>query len=52
MIGWLGALLRVGRKLVVKTETQLYPEVMPKLAPRSRGRIVLTRDPDGVERCV
>jgi NADH-quinone oxidoreductase subunit I len=52
MIGWLGALLRVGRKLAVKSETQLYPEVMPKLAPRSRGRIVLTRDPDGQERCV
>jgi NADH-quinone oxidoreductase subunit I len=52
MIGWLGALLRVGRKLAVKAETQLYPEVMPKLPPRSRGRIVLTRDPDGQERCV
>jgi len=52
MIGWLGALLRVGRKLAAKTETQLYPEEMPRLAPRSRGRIVLTRDPDGEERCV
>jgi NADH-quinone oxidoreductase subunit I len=29
-----------------------YPEVKPVLPPRSRGRIVLTRDPDGAERCV
>lgn len=33
-------------------ETVQYPEQMPYLAPRYRGRIVLTRDPDGVERCV
>ena len=29
-----------------------YPEQKPYLAPRWRGRIVLTRDPDGAERCV
>jgi NADH-quinone oxidoreductase subunit I len=52
MIGWLEALFRVGRKFVVKAETREYPEVRPVLPPRSRGRIVLTRDPDGVERCV
>ena len=52
MIGWLEALLRVGRKFVVRAETVEYPEVRPALPPRSRGRIVLTRDPDGVERCV
>jgi len=33
-------------------ETVLYPEVKPYLPPRWRGRIVLTRDPDGGERCV
>ena len=27
-------------------------EEMPYMAPRYRGRIVLTRDPDGEERCV
>lgn len=32
--------------------TVQYPDVKPKLAPRWRGRIVLTRDPDGEERCV
>jgi NADH-quinone oxidoreductase subunit I len=35
-----------------KTETVRYPEQKPKLSPRYRGRIVLTRDPDGAERCV
>ncbi len=29
-----------------------YPEQKPYLPPRWRGRIVLTRDPDGAERCV
>ena len=29
-----------------------YPEQAVYLPPRSRGRIVLTRDPDGDERCV
>jgi NADH-quinone oxidoreductase subunit I len=29
-----------------------YPEQKPYLPPRYRGRIVLTRDPDGEERCV
>ena len=32
--------------------TELYPEQKPYLPPRWRGRIVLTRDPDGEERCV
>lgn len=32
--------------------TVQYPEERPSLAPRYRGRIVLTRDPDGEERCV
>ena len=32
--------------------TEQYPEQKPYLAPRYRGRIVLTSDPDGGERCV
>jgi NADH-quinone oxidoreductase subunit I len=32
--------------------TVQYPEEKAYLAPRYRGRIVLTRDPDGGERCV
>lgn len=35
-----------------KRVTVQYPDEMPKIAPRWRGRIVLTRDPDGEERCV
>lgn len=35
-----------------KRDTISYPEVKPYLPPRYRGRIVLTRDPDGEERCV
>jgi NADH-quinone oxidoreductase subunit I len=35
-----------------KRETVLYPEVKPSLPPRWRGRIILSRDPDGGERCV
>jgi NADH-quinone oxidoreductase subunit I len=32
--------------------TVQYPEEKPRIPPRWRGRIVLTRDPDGGERCV
>lgn len=35
-----------------KRDTIQYPEVKPYVPPRYRGRIVLTRDPDGDERCV
>jgi NADH-quinone oxidoreductase subunit I len=32
--------------------TVQYPDVRRRLPPRWRGRIILTRDPDGGERCV
>lgn len=32
--------------------TVQYPEEQPYLPPRWRGRIILSRDPDGQERCV
>jgi len=35
-----------------KRETILYPEEKPYIPPRWRGRIILSRDPDGGERCV
>lgn len=35
-----------------KSVTVPYPEKKNYLPPRWRGRIVLTRDPDGMERCV
>jgi NADH-quinone oxidoreductase subunit I len=35
-----------------RRETYLYPERKAPLPPRFRGRIILSRDPDGEERCV
>lgn len=35
-----------------KRDVRAYPEVPIYVPPRYRGRIVLTRDPDGDERCV
>jgi NADH-quinone oxidoreductase subunit I len=35
-----------------RRETIEYPDEQPPIPPRWRGRIVLTRDPDGGERCV
>jgi len=37
---------------VRKRETIQYPEEKPRIPPRWRGRIILSRDPDGEERCV
>ncbi|VFP81738.1 NADH-quinone oxidoreductase subunit NuoI [Candidatus Erwinia haradaeae] len=41
-----------GIRIFSKRETLLYPDEPIYLPPRYRGRIVLTRDPDGEERCV
>ncbi|HWR73508.1 MAG TPA: NADH-quinone oxidoreductase subunit NuoI [Nitrospirota bacterium] len=35
-----------------KRATIQYPEERPYIPPRWRGRIILSRDPDGKERCV
>nr|WP_321984064.1 NADH-quinone oxidoreductase subunit NuoI [uncultured Lichenicoccus sp.] len=35
-----------------RSETVGYPETKPYMAPRYRARIILSRDPDGAERCV
>ncbi len=48
----LKALWTVFRHIFSKRETLLYPEEQPYLPPRWRGRIILSRDPDGGERCV
>jgi NADH-quinone oxidoreductase subunit I len=40
------------RKMFVKPVTVQYPEQKPKVPERYRGKIVLTRDPSGEERCV
>ncbi len=39
-------------RLFERPVTIQYPEEKRVLAPRTRARIVLTRDPDGAERCV
>ena len=48
----LGSIASVFGRAFKAPITQNYPEVMPFVPPRFRGRIVLTRDPDGEERCV
>jgi NADH-quinone oxidoreductase subunit I len=52
MISLLRSLWLVFLHLFRKRATIPYPEQKAYLAPRYRGRIVLTRDPDGGERCV
>jgi NADH-quinone oxidoreductase subunit I len=46
------SLWEVFRHAFARRVTVQYPEEKPYLAPRYRGRIVLTKDPDGGERCV
>jgi len=52
MLSQLRTLWTVLKHTFTPAETVQYPEQKPYLAPRYRGRIVLTRDPDGEERCV
>jgi NADH-quinone oxidoreductase subunit I len=52
MVSILKGLWIVFKHAFKKPVTIQYPEEKPKLPPRYRGRIVLTRDPDGQERCV
>ncbi len=42
----------VFKKFFTKADTVEYPDVQPYMFPRWRGRIILSRDPDGEERCV
>jgi NADH-quinone oxidoreductase subunit I len=52
IFGILGALGQVLRHTFHRRVTIEYPEKKAWLAPRWRGRIILSRDPDGGERCV
>ncbi len=52
MYGILQTIWQVLRHTFHRRETIQYPEEKPYLAPRFRGRIILSRDPDGKERCV
>jgi len=50
--GFIDAFGTTLRRLFERPVTVQYPEERSALPERSRGRIVLTRDPDGEERCV
>lgn len=52
MFSILRSMWLVFKHLGRKRQTVLYPEERPDIPARFRGRIVLTRDPDGEERCV
>src|SRR5258707_6172028 len=52
MFSILRTLWRVFLHTFHKRVTVQYPDEKPYLAPRYRGRIILSRDPDGGERCV
>jgi len=52
MISLLKSMWYVFLHMFSKRVTVQYPEQKNYLPPRWRGRIVLTRDPDGEERCV
>ena len=52
MLSLIRSMWQVFLHLFRRRVTLLYPEQKPRLAPRWRGRIILSRDPDGGERCV
>jgi len=52
MLSILVSIWRVFLHLFHRRETVQYPESRPRLPARWRGRIILSRDPDGGERCV
>ncbi|MEH6577809.1 MAG: NADH-quinone oxidoreductase subunit NuoI [Amphritea sp.] len=52
MLSQIKTMWQVLKHTTTKIDTVEYPDEQPYLAPRYRGRIVLTRDPDGEERCV
>tara|TARA_B100001079_G_C16397503_1_gene509755 strand:+ start:1071 stop:1610 length:540 start_codon:yes stop_codon:yes gene_type:complete len=52
LLSQIRTLWMVFRKLFTKADTVEYPDTEPYMFPRWRGRIILSRDPDGEERCV
>lgn len=52
MLSILRTLWTVFLHMFRRRATIQYPEEMPRIPPRWRGRIILSRDPDGAERCV
>lgn len=52
MVSILRSMWLMLKHLVVRPVTVRYPEEKAYIPPRWRGRIILSRDPDGCERCV
>ena len=52
MLSLVRAMWQVFLHMFRRRATIQYPEQRPYLPPRWRGRIILSRDPDGGERCV
>src|SRR5512135_434079 len=52
MISLLKSIWTVFMTMFRRRATIQYPEERPYIPPRWRGRIILSRDPDGEERCV
>jgi NADH-quinone oxidoreductase subunit I len=52
VFGLIRSALIVLKHTFFKRVTVLYPERKQYIPPRYRGRIILSRDPDGGERCV
>jgi len=52
MLSLLNTIWTVLRTTFRKRATLKYPEERPAIPPRWRGRIILSRDPEGKERCV
>lgn len=52
MLSAIRTLWHVFKHLFTRRATVQYPEERRRLSPRWRGRIILSRDPDGQERCV
>ncbi len=52
MISLIRAMWQVMRHTFRRRATVQYPQEQPVNRPRSRGRIILSRDPQGAERCV
>lgn len=52
MFSLLKSIYTVFMTMFRKRVTIQYPEQRPYIPPRWRGRIILSRDPDGQERCV
>jgi len=52
MLGTLRTMWLIFLHAFRRRATVAYPDAPVRLAPRFRGRIILSRDPDGEERCV